>query len=256
MKPGTGSIILAGLLALVVLGSGCVVNVKGNSPQRGFSLSLQTEGNTTVVKNWTAVRVNITSQFILDGQGTINMNKGFTAILLETENDVVNLSAFPLGKNVYLIPPYMFSEWQQPGEKYTPLNARMKDGYYVSVDVRYRGTPNRSVGLSLSFDVKKLNDGNYRVEIITFGSGTFEAFGEEYRIVVLPVKSSLNFVNIPSERYLGNWTYILPPTNRYKENGVTTIVEYPVAEVYIEHNGHMAFLGKVYFPYDRINGEG
>ncbi len=256
MRPRTRYVILAVLLLFMVIGSGCIVNVREKGHHGRFFLSIRTHGNTTVVKNWTAVRVNITSGFILEGNRSVNTDKQFTAILLETGNDVANMSAFRLGRNVYLIPPYMFSGEYKAGEEYASLNARIKNGSYAFVEVTYQGTPERGIGLSLSFTVKKLNNGDYKVELIGAGSTSINAFGKKYKVVALPVGGLLDFVGIPSERYLGNWTYILPPTDRYRKNGVTTTIGYPVAEIYIEYDGYRAFLGKVYFPYEKINGEG
>ncbi|WP_297506598.1 hypothetical protein [Thermococcus sp.] len=251
----TQAVVLVLLLLLAtVAGVGCVRMGFSKEPVP-FSLRVKETPNISVIQNWTALNLEVNvSLFLIGTKKTVSSGSETPLILLRVSEDVVNLTpAFPLGEGVYVIPSDRFSPPLDSGWRMLPLTAILKNGSYVSVEVEYRGKPKMSLGMNLNFEVERTEKG-YLVRLIGAGVPSVEAFGMSYRLVPLPVNTTLSIVGIPPEKYLGNWTYILPPVNTRKEDGTEVRINYPMAMVFIEGKGGRAFVEKVNFPYDALRG--
>jgi hypothetical protein len=113
----------------------------------------------------------------------------------------------------------------------------------TNLQVSYRGFPPLTLGEDLNFKVRNTSKG-YLVRLIGISLPEFEVFNESYRIVTEPVNYS--------SRYLGNWTYILPKSNRKKKDGAELVVQYPIAQLYLVGDGERIFIGYAYFPYAEL----
>ena len=242
------------LLLATIAGAGCV-RVGFSEKSAPFSLRVKETPNLFVVQNWTAFNLEVNvSLFLIGTKKTVSSGSETPLILLRVSEDVVNLTpAFPLGEGVYVIPSDRFSPPLDSGWRMLPLTATLRNGSYVSVEVEYRGKPKMSLGMNLNFEVENTEEG-YLVRLIGAGVPSIEAFGMSYRLVPFPVNTTLSIVGISPEKYLGNWTYVLPLMNTRKEDGIKVKVNYPIAIIFIEGEGDRAFVEKVYFPYDALRG--
>ncbi|WP_297499400.1 hypothetical protein [Thermococcus sp.] len=249
-----GVVLVLLLLLATIADAGCI-KVSFSREPAPFSLRVKEVPNLSVVQNWSAFNLNVSVSVFLTGtKKAVNSGSAIILVLLKASDNVVNLTpAFPLGDGVYLVPSDMFSPPLDSGWRMLPLTATLRNGSYVSVEVEYKGKPKMSLGMNLNFEVERTEKG-YLVRLIGAGVPSVEAFGMSYRLVPLPVNTTLSIVGIPPEKYLGNWTYILPPVNTKKEDGTEVRINYPIVMVFIESREGRAFVEKVNFPYDAIHG--
>ena len=233
--------------------AGCVNIHAGTSETTGFSLRIIANPNVSVVRNWSAMSVEVNIDLVPHGK---SVNETLPLVFVKVSDDVVRvveLGNYSLGNGVYLIPPGYFVPSSRWGWNRASFLAELRNGSYVSFDVRYRGNPPVRLTVPMTFEVNKTGEG-YRVRVLITGIPTASVFGGEYKIVPYPINETPDFVGFQGERYLGNWTYILPLTNTQVEGNTKLVVSYPVANLYLVGNGVRFFLGTVDFPYDSLRG--
>jgi len=243
--------LVALLLVAVVYAGGCL----GNGGGEGFSLQISSEHGSHAIEGWSAMTASVEATFLLNGSRNVTTVKMFPILLIKTSDDVKNLSsAFPLGDGVYEIPPY---EWTSQGgdKKFTSVMATFANNTTSLITITMRGDPVGTLNARIYFRVRRLENGSYLVAGIGAFPGVFGAFGKEYSLVMKPSSMSMQVEGMPPAKYLGNWTYLLPPTNSLESGGTKTIIDYPVALVYLKSGNKEAFVGKIYFPYEKIKKE-
>ncbi|ASJ02782.1 hypothetical protein A3L09_05705 [Thermococcus profundus] len=245
--------VFALLLAVIVFSSGCTLRVGEDKNESRFTIQVEPEGSKAIA-DWKAVSLRVAEYYILPSNRSIFMTKERTLILLKASNDVVNMSAFPLGNNTYLIPTYSTDTGFKKGWNHVSLLIRFKNGTPGSLDLLWRGKPSESVMQEVHFSVEEVENG-YRLTPVGLSVSEFSAFGKTYRILILPPDTPSNLSLPDTEDYLVLWTnktLTVPLTNTRKSGDTIVVVTQPIAAIYVASNEGLAFFDKLQFPYEEF----
>ncbi len=230
------------LLLFVVLSAGCLGH---EETKTNFSIKINAVPFNPGI-NVTAVMFHVHAKFI--GYKHVTVNYSYPAILIKTSPDVLNLSAFKLSDDVYMLPYYSFKN----PENLASILVRMKNGSTTSVDIRVEGTPKKSIEMTINYEVKK-NGMHYLVRPIGWSVKKLTVWNETFN-VTLVIQRPIQIANAPTVE-LKNDTYLLPELCKTKSGSVTAIYKYSVGDVYVIGPAGEGFVGKVYFPCEKMAGK-
>ncbi|WP_297468642.1 hypothetical protein [Thermococcus sp.] len=238
------------VLILAVFSAGCLVQVGRNpSASQSFSLNV-TEVPFKVPINVTAVTVNVTANFI--GYRHIVVHYSYPVIFIKAGEPVYNLSTFRLSNDVYMVPAYMIPVYEY-NESREPLSltAFLSNGSIVLLNIRVSGVPNKTVDMTVNYEVNK-NGTHYIVRPLLVSVKRITLWNETFN-VTMKFHEPIQIANAPQVEFI-NGTYILPGICKSKSGNMVIVYRYSIGDVYIVGPTGEGFVGKVYFPCERMSG--
>ncbi|AHL22059.1 hypothetical protein [Thermococcus nautili] len=234
------------LLVLVVFSAGCLVQTGSETTSPGFVLNV-TYVPFKVPLNVTAVAINVSANFI--GYKSLVINDVYPAILIKAGPNVKNISAFRLSKDVYLVVPSLDED---SSEKFYSLTVWLKNGSVAIANIKFSGTPAKVVDMVVNYEVEK-NGTHYVVRPMSWSIGEATLWNETFNVTV-ELPEPIQIANAPSVEYK-NGTYVLPEVCKTASGGVTVIYRYSIGDVYVVGPIGEGFVGKIYFPCEKMAGK-
>jgi len=234
------------VLVLVVFSAGCLVQTGGETTSSSFTLNV-TYTSFKVPINVTVVAINVSTNFI--GYKHLVINDVYPAILIKAGPDVSNVSAFRLSKDVYLAVPSLYEDYS---ERFYSLTVWLRNGSVAIANVKFSGTPTKVVDMIINYDVDK-NGTHYVVRPIGWSLKRITLWNETFNVTV-ELPEPIQIANAPSVEYR-NGTYILPGVCKTTSGDVTVIYKYSIGDVYVVGPSGEGFVGKIYFPCEKMSGK-
>ncbi len=226
------------LIAIVVFSAGCLVNLETGTTSPGFSINV-TYGPLKAPINVTALTVNISANFI--GYRHVTVNYSYPVVLIKAGPDVLNVSAFKLSKDAYLLPYYTFNDTNGM----TSVTLWLKNGSITFANIKVSGKPRKLIEMSVNYEVEE-NGTHYIVRPLGWSEDTLELWKEVFNVTI-KFDEPIQIANAPRVEFK-NGTYVLPSACRVKNNNVLIIYRYSVGSIHIVGPSGDGFVGKVYFP--------
>jgi len=238
------------VLLLTVFSAGCLVQ-SGSTPQASQKFSINVvEVPFKVPLNITAVTVNLSVNFI--GYRHLSVHYSYPVMFIRAGESVYNVSAFRLSNDVYMVPPYWIPAYEY-NESREPvlLTAFLNNGSIVSLNIKVSGVPHKTVDMTVNYEVEK-NGTHYVVRPLGWSVNTLRLWNETFNIT-MELHEPLQIANAPKVEFV-NGTYILPDVCKYKSGSTVVVYKYSIGDVYIVGPAGRGFVGKVYFPCEKIKG--
>ena len=238
------------VLLLAVFSAGCLGQAgRNSSTSQSFSLNV-TEVPFKVPINITAVTVNVTADFI--GYRHLIVHYSYPVIFIKVGETVYNVSTFRLSNDVYMVPTYMIPAYEY-NESHEPLSltAFLNNGSIVLLNIRVSGVPNRTVDMTVNYEVEK-NGTNYIVRPLSWSVKKIALWNEMFNVTV-KLREPMQIANAPQVEFI-NGTYVLPNVCKSKSGDMAIVYRYSIGDVYIVGPTGDGFVGKVYFPCERMTG--
>ncbi|GAB6135548.1 hypothetical protein [Thermococcus prieurii] len=229
-------------LVLVVFSVGCLVQTGGKTASSSFTLNV-TYTPFKVPLNVTVVAINVSANFI--GYKSLVINDVYPAVLIKAGPNVKNVSAFRISKDVYMLPLYLFNNSLRTYSATVWLN----NGSIAIANIKFSGTPTKVVDIVVNYDVEK-NGTHYVVRPIGWSLKRITLWNETFNVTV-ELPEPIQIVNAPTVEFK-NGTYILPEVCKTTSGGVTVIYRYSIGEIHIVGPMGDAFVGKIYFPCEKM----
>ncbi len=242
--------IVALVLLLMVFSAGCLMQMDSRpSSSQGFSLNV-TEVPFKVPINVTAVTVNITANFV--GYRHLTVHYSYPVIFIRAGAPVYNVSTFRLSRDVYMVPTYLIPTYEyKESREPTSITAFLNNGSIVLLNIGVSGVPNNTVEMSIDYEVER-NGTHYIVRPIGWSVKKIALWNETFNII-LELHEPLKIANAPQVEFV-NGTYILPNVCKSKSGNTVVVYGYSIGDVYIVGPAGKGFVGKVYFPCERMSG--
>ncbi|ASJ01512.1 hypothetical protein [Thermococcus gorgonarius] len=241
--------IVALVLILTVFSAGCLVQI-GSKPSasRGFSVNV-TAAPFNVPVNITAVMVNVSVNFV--GYRHLTVHYSYPVIFIKVGGSVYNVSTFRLSNDVYMVPSYSIPAYEH-NESGVPLSltAFLNNGSIVLVDIEVSGVPNETVDMVVNYEVEK-NGTHYVVRPLGWSLEKITLWGEVFNLA-MELHEPIQIANAPAVRFV-NGTYIVPSVCKVKNGNTVVSYKYSIGDVYIVGPAGRGFVGKVYFPCEKMS---
>jgi len=231
------------VLVLVVFSSGCLVQTGGKTASSSFALTV-TYTPFKVPLNVTVVAINVSASFI--GYKHFVINNVYPVVLIKAGPDVKNISAFRLSKDVYMLPSYLFNNSLGAYS----ATVWLKNGSVAIANIRFSGIPAKVIAMVVNYDVEK-NGTHYIVSPLAWSVDKVTLWNETFNVTV-ELPEPIQIANAPTVEFKND---ILPEVCKTTEGDVTVIYRYSIGEIHIVGPTGDAFVGKVYFPCEKMAGK-
>ncbi len=250
------TVVMVLLLILAAVSTAGCINIQiSSSESPEFSLQVSSPSNVSIIRNWSAMNLEVSLNLITPWKGGESLStENMTLVFLKLSGDVTNvigLENYPIGGRVYVIPPSFFMESPSDGWKAVSFLVKLRNGSYVPLEVKVAGEPSSIAYLPMTLEVNRTENG-YRMKLLITGIPAINVLGKEYKVIPYPVNETIGIAGFPRERYLGNWTYVLPVSNTEVNGNTRLTVSYPIANLYLVGNGRRIFLRTINFPYGAL----
>ncbi|ASA77366.1 hypothetical protein [Thermococcus sp. 5-4] len=233
-------------LIIVVFSAGCLGQAGTKNTSQEFSLKV-TSVPFRVPINVTAITVNVSADFI--GYRHLVIDYSYLVVFVKTDSAVFNVSAFRLSNDVYMVPYYQFKDSHGLPASITVW---MKNGSTAFVNINVSGTPKRVVNMVVNYEVDK-NGTYYVVRPLGWSVKRLNLWNETFNVTV-ELNEPIQMVNAPPVKLINN-TYILPSACKVTNGSTTAVYKYSVGDVYIVGSVGEGFVGKIYFPCEKMEGK-
>ena len=230
-------------LIITVFSAGCLAQVGTKNASQGFSLRVSSVPFRVPI-SVTAIMVNVSAGFI--GYRHLVSNYQYFVVFVKTDSAVFNVSAFKLSDDVYVVPYYQFKDSHGLPASITVW---MKNGSTAVVNINVSGIPKRIVNMVVNYEVDK-NGTHYVVRPIGWSVKRLSLWNETFNVTV-ELNEPIQILNAPPAKLFNN-TYILPSSCRVTNGGITVVYKYSIGNVYIVGSLGEGFVGKIYFPCEKM----